>query len=205
MEGQSSNSRTLESYNNHVPEYVDGTAQEVSGTVKEWLDATFSDVPKDASILEFGSAFGRDAAYLQEQGYQVACTDATLAFVDLLRQKGFNANELNAITDELPQDIDVVLANAVLLHFTRDETEAVTAKVHDALKPGGKFAFTLKQGEGEEWSEGKLGAPRFFVYWTGEQIRDVLARAGFEDVDVSANRSTKNATWLHIIAKKNEA
>lgn len=199
------NQLTVRSYHYRVGEYVDGTVQEVSGTVKEWLDQTFVDVPKDANILEFGSAFGRDATYLQEQGYQVACTDATPAFVDLLRQKGISANILNAINDELPQGIDVVLANAVLLHFTRDETEAVIAKVHGALKPGGKFAFTLKQGEGEKWSDDKLGAPRYFVYWTDEQIRAVLESAGFSDVNVWGDRATENSTWLQIIAKKTEA
>lgn len=200
------NSRTIESYNGHIQEYLDGTPQEVSGVVKEWIDRTFADVPKDARILEFGSAFGRDATYLQDQGYQVACTDATPAFVDLLQQKGFNANVLNAITDELPQDIDVVLANAVLLHFTRDESTAVIGKVYDALKVGGKFAFTLKQGEGEEWSEEKLGAPRFFSYWTEAQIQDVLTQAGFSDVSIWGDQvGARDVKWLQVIAKKTEA
>lgn len=201
----SNNSRTIESYNAHIQEYIDGTVHEVSGTVKEWIDRTFADVPRDAHILEFGSAFGRDAAYLQDQGYQVACTDATPAFVDILQEKGFNANVLNVITDELPQEIEVVLANAVLLHFTRDETTVVCKKVYDALNPGGTFAFTLKQGEGEEWSEDKLGAPRFFTYWTNEQIYGVLADVGFGDVSVWGDRTTAHSTWLQIIAKKTEA
>lgn len=199
------NSRTIDSYNTHIQEYMDGTPQEVSGYVKEWLDETFSDVPKDAHILEFGSAFGRDAAYLQAKGYQVACTDATPAFVDLLQQKGFNANVLNAITDELPQDIDVVLANAVLLHFTRDEAAAVIGKVYSALNPGGKFAFTLKQGEGEGWSEEKLGAPRFFCYWTDQQINDLLVATGFQDVAITDDVGNRGTGWLQIIAKKTEA
>ena len=199
------NSRTIESYNGHIQEYLDGTPQEVSGVVKEWIDRTFADVPNDAHILEFGSAFGRDAAYLQDQGYQVACTDATPAFVDLLQEKGFDANVLNAITDELPQDIDVVLANAVLLHFTRDEATEVIGKVHDVLNPGGVFAFTLKQGDGEEWSEDKLGAPRFFTYWTDEQIYAVLADAGFGDISVWGDRvGARDVKWLQIIAKKTE-
>ena len=199
------NSRTIESYNGHIQEYLDGTPQEVSGVVKEWIDRTFADVPKDAHILEFGSAFGRDAAYLQDQGYHVHCTDATSAFVDLLQEKGFDASVLNAITDELPQDIDVVLANAVLLHFTRDEAIAVIGKVHNALSPGGTFAFTLKQGEGEEWSEEKLGAPRFFTYWTDEQIRAALTSTGFDDISVWGDRvGARDVKWLQIIAKKAE-
>lgn len=197
------NNRTVESYSAHIQEYIDGTPHEVLGVVKDWLDGSLADVPKDARILEFGSAFGRDAKYLAGLGYTVECTDATPAFVDLLQQKGFDAKVLNAITDELPQGLDFVLANAVLLHFNRDEAVLVIKKVFDSLNTNGKFAFTLRQGEGEGWSEKKLGAPRFFCYWTEPQIRDVLESTGFGDVEISGDKAAANATWLQIVARKN--
>lgn len=197
------NNRTVKSYNAHIQEYIDGTPHEVLGVVKDWLDGSLADVPKDARILEFGSAFGRDAKYLAGLGYTVECTDATPAFVDLLQQKGFDAKVLNAITDELPQGLDFVLANAVLLHFNRDEAVLVIKKVFDSLNTNGKFAFTLIQGEGEGWSEKKLGAPRFFCYWTEPQIRDVLESTGFGDVEISGDKAAANATWLQIVARKN--
>ena len=197
------NNRTVESYNAHIQEYIDGTPHKVLGVVKDWLDGSLADVPKDARILEFGSAFGRDAKYLAGLGYTVECTDATPAFVDLLQQKGFDAKVLNAITDELPQGLDFVLANAVLLHFNRDEAVLVIKKVFDSLNTNGKFAFTLIQGEGEGWSEKKLGAPRFFCYWTEPQIRDVLESTGFGDVEIGGDKAAANATWLQIVARKN--
>lgn len=201
---ETNNNLTIESYDGHLQEYIDSTPQEVSGSVKEWLDQTFSGIAKNARILELGSGFGRDAAYLQAQGYVVECSDATPAFVGLLRQRGFNVRQLNALTDEIPSGVDVVLANAVLLHFTRDEVAHVASKVHKALKPGGTFAFSLKQGEGEGWSEAKLGVPRFFCYWDPHPIRNVLNVNGFKKVDILDNRSTEHATWLQIIAKKQE-
>ena len=198
------NSRTVESYNAHIQEYIDGTPHEVSGVVKDWLDGSLADVPKDARILEFGSAFGRDAEYLAGLGYTVECTDATPAFVDLLQQKGFDAKVLNAITDELPQGLDFVLANAVLLHFTRDEASQVIKKVFDALNTNGRFAFTLLQSTKDNTWDNRLGAPRFFCYWTEPQIREVLESTGFGDVEISGDKATANATWLQIVAKKNE-
>lgn len=39
--------------------------------------------------LEIGSAFGRDAGYLERKGHSVECTDATQAFVDLLNKANF--------------------------------------------------------------------------------------------------------------------
>jgi len=195
---KTNNGRTIESYNSHIQEYLDNTVRQVSGTNKEWLDRTFKNVATDAHILELGSAFGRDAAYLKTKGYHVQCTDAAEGFVSLLQEEGFDARLLNAITDELPQGSDVVLANAVLLHFTRDEAATVIEKVYKSLTEGGTFAFTLRPGEGEEWSEDKLGAPRFFTYWTEGQIHELLESKGYDDVIVWTDR----ALGIQIIAKK---
>jgi SAM-dependent methyltransferase len=197
-----SNEKTIQSYEGHIAEYITGTPQEVSGVVKEWIDESIADIPKDVRILELGSATGRDAAYLQDLGYAVECSDATEAFVDLLTQKGFNARKLNMITDDFNGSYDFIFANAVLLHLTRAEMAQTLGKISNALGERGRFAFTLKQGEDEGWSESKLGAPRFF-YWTEGQIGSYLEQAGFGDVKISGDKSTANATWLQIIAQKN--
>lgn len=196
------NQQTIQSYEGHVQEYISGTPQEVSGVVKDWLDEAVTGLPKDARILELGSATGRDAVYLQNLGYAVDCTDATQAFVDLLNQKGFTARKLNAITDDLGGPYDFVLANAVLLHFTREEMKQVLHKVLAVLNKDGRFAFTLKQGDGEGWSEEKLGAPRFFCYWAEGQIREYMKEAGFTNIRVAGGKATTNALWLQVVARK---
>jgi predicted TPR repeat methyltransferase len=77
----------------------------------------------------------------------------------------------------------------------------VLAKIHKALNDGGRFAFSLKQGDGEGWSEEKLGAPRYFCYWTQEQIEQVLSKTGYSSFEVTDGGSGhNNAKWLHIIA-----
>lgn len=197
------NQQTVQSYEDHVQDYIDGTPQQVDGILKEWLDKTLTMTAKDARILELGSAMGRDAAYLQSQGYTVECTDVTEGFVELLKEKGFNARKLNAITDEFSDQYGLILASAVLLHFTREETAQVLRKIYDALNEGGIFAFTLKEGEGEEWSSEKLDSPRFFCYWTADQIAEYLQDAGFEKIDISEGQvGSRNVSWLQIIAQK---
>jgi predicted TPR repeat methyltransferase len=146
---------------------------------------------------------GRDAAYLQEQGYTVECTDVTEGFVELLKEKGFAARKLNAITDSIGEQYDLILASAVLLHFTREEVAQVLRKIYQSLNDDGIFAFTLKEGEGEEWSSEKLDAPRFFCYWTADQIAEYLQDAGFEKIDISEGKvGARGVSWLQIIAKK---
>lgn len=197
------NARTIDAYDGHVREYAAGTTSQARGPLREWLDQVVAGLEHDARILELGSATGRDAAYLGGLGYRVECTDATPAFVDLLRSQGIEARPLNAISDDLPVGLDLVLADAVLLHFTRDQAAHVIAKVHAALLPGGRFAFTLKRGEGQAWSLEKLGVPRFFCYWSAPQIQTVLSKAGFASIDITENRNQRTGTdWLLIIARR---
>lgn len=197
------NGTTIQSYEAHIQEYIDGTPQEVGGDVKSWIDATLDGLATDAKIIEVGSAFGRDANYIESLGYTVLRTDATDGFVKLLTEQGHQAKGFNLITDNFDTDYDLVFADAVLLHFTRDEVAEATRKIHGALTHSGRFSFSLKQGQGESWSEDKLGAPRYFCYWEQPQITELLASSGFSDVRVSDGGSGhNNAKWLHIIATK---
>ncbi len=200
----SENVTTIQSYEDHTQEYIDGTPQEVSGTVKDWIDTSLALIPEQGEILELGSAFGRDAAYMEERGFIVHRTDVVQGFVKLLRSQGHQARSLNALTGELGSPYDMVFANAVLLHFTPEETGRVVQKVHKSLSPNGVFAFTLKQGLGEEISVEKLGAPRYFNYWQPDALVDVIEGADFEVVQLndadSSNRT--DVTWLHAIARK---
>lgn len=196
------NDKTVQSYDAHIQEYIDGTPQVVQGFVKDWIDTVLAELPQDAKILEFGSAFGRDADYIESKGYKVRRTDVTPGFVKLLQSQGHQASILNAITDDLSGPYDLVFADAVLLHFTRSETQAVIGKVFNALSDNGRFAFSLKQGDGESWSEDKLGAPRYFCYWTKDGIEPLLKQAGFSKIQISDDHKGSTAKWLHIIAQK---
>lgn len=156
------NSATLQSYEARVQEYIDGTSQTVGGAVKDWIDAALVGFSPEARIVELGSAFGRDAAYIVSKGFEVECTDAVAGFVSQLQAKGFNARHYNALTDDLGDEYDLIFANAVLLHFNKAELASVLKKLLHSLKRGGRLAFSLKRGQGEAWSVAKIGAPRFF-------------------------------------------
>lgn len=197
------NQRTLDAYDAHVARYVDGTAQTVSGPSRLWIDRSLAGLGADARILELGSAFGRDAAYIQSQGFRVECSDASTGFLDHLTARGFPARRLNILTDDMPGGCDLVLANAVLLHFSRQEMPQILAKVAKALRPGGRFAFSLKQGDGEEWSSHKLNAPRYFCYWQIGQLPPLLDGAGFLDREIRCEHTGRaHADWLYVIARQ---
>jgi len=66
-------------------------------------------------VLELGSGPGWDAAHLESRGVRVTRTDATRAFVEMLRAAGHDARLLDVRTDALGGAYEAVLADAVLL------------------------------------------------------------------------------------------
>lgn len=200
---KSPNEETLLTYEQGFETYIAKTPEKVTGEFKHWLDFALSELPLNARILEIGSGSGRDANYMRSLGYAPNCTDAVEGFVNHLRKQGFKAHLLNALTDNLPQTYDLILANAVLLHFTRPETQEVLRKISSALTGKGRFAFTVKEGREEKWSEEKLGGKRYFCFWTTDEITPLLKAAGFSKWNLMENIQDANQTrWVHVIAYK---
>ncbi len=84
------------------------------------------------------------------------------------------------VSAPIPRGYHMVLALACLLHLAGDQFADLVARVHAALPSDGRFAFTVKDGDGEAWSSAKLGVPRYFCYWRADALREVLERNGFE-------------------------
>lgn len=120
-----------------------------------------------------------------------------------MKDKGLNARTLDALKDDLGSGYDMVFANGVLVHFTPEETAMVLDKIHATLKNNGIFAFSVKQGDGGEWTEEKLDAPRYFYYWQPEILKELIESHGFKCVSLTGGEtSNKKRGWLYIITRK---
>ena len=189
---------TLQTYRSGVETYAALTPDTVDGSMKIWLDAGFEGLPGSCSVFELGSATGRDAVYLRAAGFMnILCSDAVEQFFPALKEAGFPAVSFNAVSDDFPHVFDVVLANAVLLHFTRSQFRDVLRKTFDGLVSGGRFLFSVKQGSGEGWTTEKMDAPRFFCYWNGESVVEELSAVGFQ-VPVLM----EDDLWVYVVAVK---
>jgi len=196
------NDRTLLAYENGLEEYGAAAIPTVTGSVKEWVDVSLSNLPPQANILEIGSAHGRDADYIESQGFAIERTDAAQSFVSYMQSKGNSARLLNALTDDYGGPYDMVYANAVLLHFTPEECDVVLKRVRKALTPNGLFAFSVKIGEGSAWSDRKLNDPRFFVYWQEETLKKLLTNQDYDVVYWAEGQTGHdNGEWYHVIAR----
>ena len=198
----SQNQQTLQSYEARSNEYISGTPHVISEAVSGWLDRALTGIRLDGKVLEIGAAFSREADYVESRGYSVQRTDATHAFVRLLNEQGHAAYFLNAITDDLGGPWNLIYANCVFLHFNKEELEQVLIKTLAALKPQAVLAFSMKRGEGSEWSNEKVGAPRFFQYYDQQTLNQILVSVGFDIIDVRDGVTGGDSNKIYVIAQK---
>ncbi len=160
-------------------------------------------IPPGATILEIGSGTGRDAQWLEAQGFRVIRTEASAGLRDYLRRQGHTVLPLNVLTDDMHQQFAMIHANAVLLHFTPTQLTQALQRLHRWLAPGGVFTCSVKHGQGQGWESEKLGQPRFFSYWTTEDFVDQLRQAGFEVITVMTDKAqVSEPTWIMTTARR---
>ncbi len=201
---RSADHATVAAYDGDATAYSDATWGLNDG-VRAELDWLAGAVGPGASVLEIGSAGGRDAIALEERGLAVRRTDVTPAFVELMRSRGYDAEVLDPLTDDLVDDqhgpYDGVWASACLLHVPREDLPTVLRNLATATRPGGALAMSLKEGDGDEWSvHGHVRAPRRFTYWREEPLRAVLAESGWQVQDVAHGIGGNGQAWLTIRA-----
>jgi SAM-dependent methyltransferase len=189
---------TLASYEAAADSYVEQTTAPAP-VLLVFLDR-LADLVGHGHVLELGSGPGWDADYLEARGVQVTRTDATCAFVDRLRAAGHQARLLDIRRDDLGGPYDAVLADAVLLHLSRDQFRHALRRIRQAVGADGLLAITLKEGDGEGWSTARLGLPRHFTYWHEPALRQALDDAGWH-VTFLAHVHGRTDQWLQVIAQ----
>lgn len=172
---------------------------------QDFIRKTVEGLPHSAKMFEIGSADGRDAKLINSLGYNIQVSDAVDSFMDMLTAEGFSPVKFNVVTDDFSDTYDYILANAVLVHLTKNEVKTVVQKIHAALKQNGIFVLSLKQrlGGGEEWKANIDGASgkRYFSYWDIDEAKTMLEAAGFEIIWARQVGGIR-ACWLELIVKK---
>lgn len=192
---------TIQAYCENFDAYIANTPAVLEGQHKEWIDEFLSLLPLNGRIFELGSAFGRDAHYFAEHGYEVVCTDVIPQALEKLTQEGFEAcmyDFRDTPKAEWLRVFDGFFANGVLLHASPTLFESVFTNIATMLKTNGYVAFSLKTGEGELVSYEKLQAPRHFYFYTEAKLRSMFEHLPFEIVRLTAAEQGK---WLHVIAR----
>ncbi|PDT22833.1 class I SAM-dependent DNA methyltransferase [Rhizobium hidalgonense] len=151
---------------------------------------------KGGRVLEIGSGPGWDADFLEAQGVLVRRTDATQRFLELQAARGKEGELLNVITDNLGGPYDAVIALCVLIHVPRDQTGQVLEKIAAALRPGGVFLVTMRDGDGET-----RGAYHM-TYWRRDDFALCIKAAGLDLEWDTYRMSRNNEAWHTFYARR---
>jgi hypothetical protein len=197
-EGRSNVEMTLASYEQSIEAYLAQSPATPSASYAAFRETVLTLLPRGAQMLELGSGPGHDAAFFASKGVEVHRTDGAQGFVDRLRAEGHQADLLDITIDDLGGPYDVVFANAVLLHLTANQFDHVAMKASCAVTPDGLLAFTVKAGDGDEWSTRKLDQPRYFRYWQRAELNDTLVAAGWTPLSIDHVQG-RLEPWHYVI------
>jgi SAM-dependent methyltransferase len=133
-------------------------------------------VPSGGAVLDAGCGSGRDALAFKEAGYAASAFDGSARLVEMAaRNTGLPVRHLTFAEMDWDAAFDGVWACATLLHLAPAELPVALANVRRALKPGGAFYCSFKEGAAQRFKNG-----RHFTDMTLQSLRALIVAAGFE-------------------------
>lgn len=194
---------TIQTYRENFETYKQKTSNEVSGEFIMFMEEFIERLPKEGSVLEIGSAHGRDARYLRNKGLLVTCTDVIPQALEELKASGFTATLYDFRDKPKPEWLhafDGIFAKAVYLHATQEVFEASLDMLSFCLRDGGIFCLTFKLGEGEEIETDKLVGERYFKYYNEEALRHIINN--HKQYTFLNSRETSDGKWIQVLLQK---
>lgn len=195
--------QTIDTYNKMAREYDEETKGFWDAFPDEFLQTFAHAIVPKGRVLDVGSGPGRDALLLQKKGLDVVCLDASQAMVEIAKEKGLEAVQGDFL--ELPfedEAFDGVWAYTSLLHVPKAMGEKAVQEIRRVLKPNGVFGLGLIEGTTEEYRESSgVNMPRFFAYYTKEELEQLLGKFGFR-IAYFNTLQPRSKTYLHLLSRK---
>lgn len=193
---------TIDTYNQLAQEYDQETAIFWDRFPRTFFDR-FIRLVDGGGVLDVGSGPGRDGLILKRAGLDVTCLDASEAMVELCSRRALKAilgdfNNLPFTKDSF----DACWAYTALLHVPKARIAPALAEISRVLRPGGVFGLGMIEGKSEGYRQ-SAGAkhPRWFSYYTEEEIKDLLERHKFA-VIYSEKFKPRTNNYLNFISRK---
>jgi|SRR5216684_7836859 len=130
------------------------------------------------TLLEIGAGTGIDSLFFRDNGLDVVCTDLSPDMVNLCREKGLEAYEMDFLSLNFPPgSFDAIYALNCLLHVPTHDLPTVLRKLRDLLRPKGLFFLAVYGGFEQEGvhDDDQHNPPRFFAHHTDEFMQHVMA------------------------------
>jgi len=187
--------RTRQTYDRIAARFLENTRDR--SAMSSWLGRFAQCIRAGSAILDLGAGPGCDSAELRRLGLRPIALDLSLGMLRAGLPE-YPGPRVQADARWLPfrdGSLAGVWANASLLHLSREEAAAAAREVRRVLSEPGLLHVSVKSGSGADWETERYGEPRWFQYWTEEELDALLATAGFRIVGSWSN-STPRAAWL---------
>lgn len=120
--------------------------------------------------LDIGSGTGMLAEWLVKSGFDLLCIDPSEEMVLRCRKKCLQVEQCT-IQKFIPiESFGLVVAVLSLIHVPKSEIAEQMDKIHKMLNLEGTFVLAVIKGHGEGISETDAKYPRYFSYYTREEV-----------------------------------
>lgn len=179
----STDAETIAAYDAHAQAYAE---RRMSGAGEPGLMEFVANLPAGAHVLDLGCGPGDSALHFVEAGFRVDAVDASPEMVATARALGVPARQASFEEIDGQEIYDGIWASYSLLHAARAELPLHLARLHRALKAGGRFHIGMKLGTGEK--RDALG--RLYVYYGEAELTGLITAAGFTPAASATSRDT---------------
>ncbi len=159
-------------------------------------------VPDGGAVLDAGCGSGRDALAFVKAGYAVSAFDGSAKLAEIAAANtGLAVRHMRFLEMDWDAAFDGVWACASLLHLRAAELPAVFGKIRAALRPGGVFYASFKQGTGERFANG-----RHFTDLNHRSLKELLGETAFEPIEIWTSGDGRpghaGETWVSAVARR---
>lgn len=186
---------TIAAYETRSRDYAARTGRRAEPGLCEFI----AGLPRGGHLLDLGCGPGDSAHRFLKAGFTVDAVDATPAMVSRARELGVPARRATFGEIEGKDLYDGIWASYSLLHAPRADMPRHLARLHRALKPGGRLHIGMKLGTGEK--RDSLG--RLYVYYTEPELVGLLEASGFTPTiretrtDTGLDGTEYQGIWMH--------
>ena len=198
--------RLVEAGYDRIAEQYLASKRPLDAPIEALLEALVAGLPPTAAVLDLGCGAGLPVTRWLSERAAVTGVDVSAAQLALAARHVPGARlikaDMTAVTFPA-SSFDAVIALCSIIHVPRAEQGALVRRIHEWLRPGGRFLATWAvhgwEGQEDDW-EG-WGAPMWWSHYDQATSLALLERAGFA-IERAERLTGADETWLWVLARK---
>ena len=151
--------------------------------------------------LDIGSGTGMLAEWLVKHGFAVICLDPAEEMVRRCKAKGLDIEQTTIQEFSCDKKFGLITAVLSLIHVPKREISTQLKRISEWLNPSGTFVLALIEGNGEGVGEQNSSYPRYFSYYTIQEVLD-LTQSDFNCIFTKRTDANFSITYLIFIFQK---